>query len=264
MTMNTETRRAWFFNGRHSKAADIGSRLKWTIFSTRKTNVARPAPMPKIKNVPIRSFNLMGTCNRVVWVFRRDFVLAKHSCRGNPLLAQNWSCPLSHSDIKLYTYIPRKVRTRQKRTQIILDIRAVQTRSELVVFLQNNGPESVLKWQRIGDVKTAGAFLFQLIHDEVFAKWLNLKEGHHDGRVIKFQIAKSLLVYTLGKAKRPVTKRALIFAWSVNNRSGYLRAWSPRVLRVPDFASWQIKSMFENNDAANTAKRKTLPKSAFQ
>lgn len=40
--------------------------------------------------------------------------------------------------------------------------------------MQNNRPESVLKWQGIGDVKTAIAFLLQLIDDEEFAESLNL------------------------------------------------------------------------------------------
>jgi hypothetical protein len=43
--------------------------------------------------------------------------------------------------------------------------------------MQNNRPESVLKWQRIGDVKTASAFLLQLIDDEEFAECLNLTKS---------------------------------------------------------------------------------------
>lgn len=55
-------------------------------------------------------------------------------------------------------------------------LRAVKTRSELAVLMQNNRPESVLKWQGIGDVKAASAFLLQLIDDEEFAECLNLEK----------------------------------------------------------------------------------------
>ena len=81
---------------------------------------------------------------------------------------------------------------------------------------------------------------------------------------IKLFVLFVICMYTCGYAKRPVSKRTLIFDWSVNNRSGYCRTWSPKILRVPVFASWQMKKKWHNSQTLNTSEERKSPKSAFR